>query len=65
MGIPVGDMRGAVLPDAVVLMVATRRLNQWLGSSYDLQSAADLLEQSPLLYEMFSAFVAGMTPPKG
>ena len=52
--VPLEAMEAAELPDAAVVMMMTRQLNGWLGTSYTLHEVAALVEREPLLFEMFS-----------
>lgn len=55
-----GDVQGAELPDAARVLLETRMLNQWLGSSYSLEQVA---EMDPLIMVLMNALNQGLTPP--
>jgi len=56
----VSDVQGAELPDAARVMLETRMLNQWLGTSYTLEQVA---EMDPLVLVLMNALNQGLTPP--
>lgn len=53
----VEDVEGAGLPDAAVVMMNTRMLNQWLGTHYTLDEVAGM---DGLLFELLHALREGL-----
>jgi len=54
-------MDGADLPDAALVMLNTRAINSWLGTSYTLEQVA---EMDPMTFEVMSVLAQGMSPKK-
>ena len=52
---------GADLPDAALVMLNTRALNAWLGTSYTLEQVA---EMDPMVFEIMASLAQGMNPKK-
>jgi hypothetical protein len=49
-------------PDAAMVMLNTRLLNKWLGTTYTLEEVA---EMDPLRFEIRAALAVALDPPKG
>jgi hypothetical protein len=49
-------------PDAAMVMLNTRLLNKWLGTTYTLEEVA---EMDPLTFEVRAALAVALDPPKG
>lgn len=48
-------------PDAAVIMLQTRTLNRWLGTSYRLDEVAAM---DPLTFDILAALNRGLFPPE-
>jgi hypothetical protein len=48
------------MPDAARIMLRTRVVNRWLGTTYSLE---DVAEMDPLLFELMAALQVGLAPP--
>lgn len=48
-------------PDAAIVMMKTRALNDFLGTGYTLDEVA---EMNPLLFDLLGAIKRGLYPPK-
>ena len=62
--VPFKDIPGAHLPDIALVMLVTRQLNRWLGTSYNLDEVADMLEIDSLFYDIFGALVSSLVEPE-
>ena len=48
-------------PDAAIVMMKTRALNDFLGTAYTLDEVA---EMNPLVFDLLGAIKRGLYPPK-
>ena len=53
------DAPEAKLPPLAVVLMATRSINQWLGTSYTI---AEVAEEDALLLDVLAALAQGMNP---
>lgn len=51
----------STMPDAAAVMLKTRTLNQWLGTSYSLEEVAGM---DDLLFDVLGAVRQALNPPK-
>jgi hypothetical protein len=55
------DLDNATLPDAALVMMKTRLLNNWLGTCYTLDEVAGM---DNLVFDILGAVKRGLNPPK-